>query len=284
MSIERTMSRLAVIALSAGLLAACSTPLGPSMPECDRASSTMILAVQSVPGSRYVSCIESLPVGWTYEDLTAQSGRSTYVLDSDRMGLGFLRVDNLMACDVGGAEQLRNPRPDVELWKDVVVRDAVDVVIVPEGPTEETTRRAQRVRLDLESTEIRGRTVVAPVSMSENTTDDRVDAARADGAHVVVIGIRDVEEGTLRLWLRGATTEETVDDVDELIDRLENSETAASYRGQWFQVFDGGCVRYTLDAEGPGADTLDAAVSRALGLYDAEELRQVARDLGYRVP
>jgi hypothetical protein len=275
---------IGVVAVFAALLGACSNPLGPAMPECDRASGTMVLAVQAVPGSRYVSCIESLPVGWTYQDLTAQSGRSRYVLDSDRMGLGFLQVDNLLSCDVDGAEQGRSPRPDVELWKDVVARDAVDVVIVPEGPTEETTRRAQRVRLDLESTEIRGRSVVAPVSLSDNTTDDRVNAARADGAHVVVIGLRDVEEGTVRLWLRGTQTEETVDDVDELIERLEDTETAASYRGHWFQVFDGGCIRYTFDAEGPGADTLDTAVSGALGLYDAEELRQVARDLGYRVP
>ena len=273
-----------LLALATLMLSACSNTLGPTMPECDRASGTMVLSVQAVPGSRYVSCIESLPVGWSYENLTAESGRSQYALDSDRMGLGFLRVENLLACDVDGAESAPSPRPGVELWKDVVARTTVDIVIVPEGPTDDTTRRAHEVRRELEDADIRDRTVAAPISMSDATTAERIDAARAGGAHVVIIGIRDVEEGTVGLWLRGAPAEQTVDDIDDLIDELEDAETEASYLGSWYYVFEGGCVRYTFDAEGPGSEMLDVDVEAALGLYDAEELRQVARDLGYDVP
>ena len=79
---RRILLTIGVAALS---LTACSSELGTAVPECDRASGTMVLAVQSVPGSRYVSCVEALPVGWEYQDLTARSGMSQYLIDSDRL-------------------------------------------------------------------------------------------------------------------------------------------------------------------------------------------------------
>lgn len=278
---RRTLLAITVTALA---LTGCSSQLGAVVPECDRASGTMVLAVQSVPGSRYVSCIEALPVGWEYQDLTARSGKSQYLIDSDRMGDGFLRVENLLACDVGDADLVAEPVAGVELWKDVEARITVQIALVPEGPTETTSQRAVELFQELDDVEIEGREVVVTPSVSDETTSDRIERALDQGAHAVIISIRDAEEGTLGVRLLGSETEVTVAGFDELVELLEDTETESSYVGSWFYVFDGGCVRYVFDAEGPGTATLDRDVETALGLYDAEELRQVARDLGFEIP
>ncbi len=279
------MKRL-LLALAVGAVAAtgCASGLGAVVPECDQASGTMVLAVQSVPGSRYVSCIEALPVGWEYQDLTARSGSSQYLLDSDRMGEGFLRVENLQSCDVGDAELAGEPFEGVELWRDVVARTTIEVALIPEGPTITTTERTDELLEEFEDVEIEGQAVVATPWASQDTTADRIDEALAQGSHAVVISIRNAEEGTLGVRLLDSDEEITVDGFDELIEALEDAEPESSYTGSWFYVFDGGCVRYTFDAHGPGTASLDTDVAAALGLYDAEELRQVARDLGYEVP
>jgi hypothetical protein len=273
--------RLLIVGL---VLAGCSNPLGRTMPECEQVGSSMVLAVQSVPESRYVSCIEALQVGWEYQHLTAESGRSSYVLDSDRMGEGFLRVENLPRCDIGDAELHSLPGPGIQLWKDVVSETTLEIVVVPEGPTTLTAERAIEVMRELDDEVIAGRAVIVEPSMSRETTSERIADALASGAHVVVIGIRDVEEGTLGLRLAGTPAERTVEDLDDLIEAIEDAESESTYRGTWSYVFDGGCVRYTFDAEGPGTATLDVDVEAALWLYDAEELRDIARDLGYRLP
>ncbi len=275
---------LVALAVASTLLAGCATELGAVVPECDRASGTMVLAVQSVPGSRYVSCVESLPVGWDYRNLTARSGKSQYILDSDRMGDGFLIVDNMRSCDRTDAELDAEPIPGVELWKDVDVRTTVSVALIPEGPTFATIERSDAILAELDGTEVRGREISVEPYAGQETTRARIDAALADGAHAVIIGIRNVEDGTLGLRLRGSEAEITVDDIDDLVDEIEDVETESSYLGNWYFVFEGGCVRYTFDAEGPGTARLDDDARSALGLYDAEELRQVARDLGFDIP
>jgi hypothetical protein len=49
-------------------------------------------------------------------------------------------------------------------------------------------------------------------------------------------------------------------------------------------VFEGGCVVYTFDAEGAGVDTIEDDIDLTLGLFDADALRQTARDAGYNLP
>jgi hypothetical protein len=279
------MRRLLLLFVAAAVAGAgCASTLGAVVPECDEPSGTIVLAVQSVPGSRYVSCIEALPVGWDYQDLTARSGMSQYALDSDRMGTAFLRVENLPACDVGEAHLDSEPLPGVGLWKDVDERTTIDVVLVAEGPTDSTFQRSVELLDELHGVEVRDRAVLVTRSNAHGTTAERIDAALADGAHVVIIGIRDVEEGTIGVRLRDSDSEVTVGSVSDLIDLLESTETKPSYVGSWYYVFDGGCVRYTFDAEGPGAASLDADVVGALGLYNADDLRALARGLGYEIP
>lgn len=274
---------LVAIALASS---ACASELGRRVPECEAGSGTLVLAVQSVPGSEYVSCIFGLKAGWDYEDLRAVSGSSWYSLDSDRMGLGFLRVDNLTSCDVGDAVLVETIEPDIELWRDVVAEVRVFIAIVPEVLTEATSARTAELITDLADVEIEGRDLKVTTYLPDEPTEtaDRIEAAAADGAHVITIGVRDAEEGTLTLRLHGTSVDLQVEDLDDAIDLIDDVETEPSYRGNWYYVFDGGCVKYTFNAVGPGVATLESDIEIALSLYDAEALRQVARDEGYRIP
>jgi hypothetical protein len=279
------MKRLAILlALLALVASGCATTLGRSVPECDDAQGTLILSIQSVPGSQYVSCIFGLKAGWKYQDLKAESGESFYTLDSDRMGDGFVRVENVLSCDVGDAVLEDELDTGVALWKDVEAEIDVNIVIVPEGPSDRTSTRGVEIALKLEDSEIRGRAVVVSSSRPDESTRARIDQAAASGAHVIIIGIRDAEEGTLTLLIRGTNVEIEVDDLDDALEAIENAESESSYTGTWYYEFDSGCVVYTFNAEGSGVATLDEDIQTALSLYNAEALRESARDAGYQLP
>jgi hypothetical protein len=279
------MKRLAIpLAVLALVASGCATTLGRSIPECDDAQGTLILSIQAVPGSQYVSCIFGLKAGWKYQDLKAESGRSFYTLDSDRMGDDFIQVENVLSCDVGDAVLEDELDTGVELWKDVEAEIDVSIVIVPEGPSDRTASREFEIGVELEDAEIRGRTVVVSASKPDESTRARIDQAAASGAHVIIISIRDAEEGTLTLLVRGTDVEVEVDDLDDALEAIEDAESESSYTGNWYYKFDTGCVVYTFNAEGSGVATLDEDIQIALSLYDAEALRESARDAGYRLP
>lgn len=265
------------------VVSACAVPLGRSIPECDSVMTSVVIGVQSVPGSSYVSCVNGLKTGWDYRDLEARSGRSVFWLDSDRLGESFVTVENVLSCDVGDAPRADVYDSPIHLFKDVVSESTVDVVLVPESNDQVTLDYVTEVQVILQSTEIRDRTVVVSVLISDDPTASRVSRAAASGAHVLIIGVRDAEEGTLTLKLSGDPAEYE-GDLDHVIDAIEDVETQSSYRGKWYYVFEGGCIVYTFDASGPGVETLERDITQALGFYDADELRRVARDAGYTLP
>jgi len=273
-----------LVTLMAMISARCTTTLGRTIPECDQGSATMVLAVQSVPTSDYVACILGLKAGWEYEDLQARSGSSFFTLDSDRMGMGFVRVDNVESCDVGAASLVATDERGIELWKDVEVRSDVAIAVVPEGSATATSARSVPIILQLRDQEIKGRPVVAIPLVSSESTSSRIEAAVASGAHVIVISVRDAEEGTLTVLVRGSTTEVQVDSLADALELIEDVETEPSYTGNWYYRFDRGCVVYTFDAAGSGVTTIEDDIETALSLFDAEAFRQVARDAGYRLP
>ncbi len=278
------MNRKLLLMTAIGItLSACAVPLGRSVPECDAVMTSIVIEVQSVPGSAYVSCINGLKTGWTYQHLEARSGYSHYQLDSDRLGDAFVKVENVLSCDVGNATGSAIDDMPVQVFKDVVSETTVDIVVVPEGITEMTRAYAADIRAGLEDIEIKGRVSAVSVAISDEPTATRVSRATAAGAHVITISLRDAEEGTLTFMLRGDPLEYK-GDLDEVIDAIEDAETKSNYRGKWYYVFEGGCVVYTFDAEGPGVATIERDIEQALGLSDANDLRQVARDAGYRLP
>lgn len=278
---KRTFVTIAALAV---LGAGCGNPLGRDVPECELGvSNTMVLQVQSVPSAAYAACINGLKPGWDYDHAQIESGRAVFWLDSDRMGEAFITVELLPSCDVGEAELTRSGSPDVALFKEVRSETTVDVVVVPEGLSEATLVRAAEIAAVLNDADIKGRTVVVSVAVSNDTVADRIDRAADAGAHVIDISIRDAEEGTLTLLLQENDEELDLDDLDDAIDEIDDAATQPSYTGNWYYVFDGGCVVYTFDAEGDGVITIESDIDAALGLFDAEVLRDFARDLGYNI-
>jgi len=101
---------------------------------------------------------------------------------------------------------------------------------------------------------------------------------------VIIVSVRDAEEGTLSVLVQGARDEVAVEDLDAALDLIGDVESESTYTGNWYFVFEGGCVVYTFDAVGSGVATLENDVGIGLSLFDAEELRQAARDAGYQLP
>lgn len=278
------MKRKFLMVVAVGLIvSACSVPLGRSMPECDSVVTSVVLEVQSVPGSAYVSCLNGLKTGWSYRDLEARSGRSVFSLDSDRWGESFVTVENLLSCDVGSATGSPVDDLPMQLYKNVVSETTVEIVVVPEGITATTRVYAVEVNAELAEVEIQGRATTVSISNSDEPTATRVQKAAATGAHVITVSVRDAEEKTLTLLLKGNPLELRAT-MDDAIDAIDDAEAEASYRGKWYYVFEGGCAVYTFDAQGPGVETLETDIALTLGFFDANELRQVARDAGYILP
>ncbi len=294
-------SRWPVLVLSVGLLlASCGTNLGRKSPECDVPTNSLILSIQSVPGTAFAPCINGLKTGWEYEDLEAQSGQSIFALDSDRLGGGgpgpvdnpFLKVSLLPSCDVSEAVEVESDEPGVALFVDVEVDLDVPITIVPDSRSVPTIIYANLLQEDLDGAVISGRTVVVSVDGTFSDTSQRISAAQISGHAVVVVSARDAEDRTLTLLLPGSDTElvgldlstapPNIDfDLGRVIDELEGVTAEASYVGSWYYPFANGCVTYTFDAHGSGVSTIESDVQAALGLFDAEVFRQVARDLGY---
>ena len=266
----------------------CNSRLGQTIPECDDAGSSTILSIQAVPGTAYVPCINGLKTGWKYIHLEAKSGQSVFWLDSDRLGGGgpaveenpFLEVKLLPACDTSGAVEVESDEPDVPLFVDVEASVEVRITVVPDSGSLGAGDHAGALQRALNDTLISDRTVVATIDTSNTDTKDRISLARASGAAVLVVGTRDAEEGTATLVLRGADEIPGLD-LDDVIERLEDITGAASYTGFWYYPFANGCIVYSFDAHGSGVSTIEADVQLALGLFDAEALRQVARESGY---
>ena len=249
----------------------------------------MVLSVQSVPGTAYAPCIMGLKTGWEYEHLEAQSGQSVFYLDSDRLEGGgpgpiespFLKVSLLPSCDVSGADEVESDEPGVPLFVDVEVSSDVLVTIVPEGASLGTLDYAAVLQRELENTVISDRIVIVSVDSSSVATNDRISKAHALGHTVIVISTRDVEENTASLVLPGQDQEIAGLEIDDVVEELEEVTGPASYTGSWYYPFQNGCIIYEFDAHGTGVSTIESDVQAALSLFEAETLRQVARDSGY---
>jgi hypothetical protein len=70
---------------------------------------------------------------------------------------------------------------------------------------------------------------------------------------------------------------------DQIVQRFATAEGAEVYRGQWYYVFEGGCVLYEFDAEGAGAADLENIVEGTLGFAPLEQLREIARRDGFEI-
>ncbi len=191
------------------------------------------------------------------------------------------------------AVEVNSDEPGVPLFVDVEVAIDVPITIVPDSRSLPTVIYASRLQGQLEGTVISGRTVVVSVDRTFRDTRQRIREAQISGDAVVVVSARDEEETTLTLLLPASDVElvglklntdplsPAALDLGIVVDKLEDVTAAASYVGSWYYPFAGGCVTYSFDAHGVGVGTVESDVQAALGLFDAEALRQQARDAGY---
>lgn len=276
--------RLPVAIAVTVLLGGCSSQLGRDVPECDRpVTNAGVMQIQAVTSASLVPCVNTLEAGWTFNHVEPRSGLAEFTVDSDRIGEPFLTVRTTAACDIGDAEQSTSDEPGTELFRDVLADFTVDVVVIPEGPSDETTAAARSIVVELFDATMNDRNVDARIDDSTDPTSERIDAAANDGAHVIVVSIRDAEEGTVSLRLAGQS-EEATGSVRQALEAIESTVRPPAYRGSWFYVFEGGCTEYRFDGAGPGIETIAGDVQASFSFTDTEMVKEIARSAGFDIP
>ena len=258
--------------------------LGRRIVECEGLSrelgTSIILTAQAVPGTAYIPCVDALRPGWQFEHVQARSGQAYFTLDSDRMGMEFLRVTLLPSCDVGAARSVISDEGDVELSIEVLEENAdFAVVVVPVASRHHNY--AVSVVAHLMSESVRGRDISATLDESDAPISEKIASAHAAGTPVIIIDDSEVDTETVSLR-RVGRDEESGLDFDAALDEIEDDVDGPVYKARWFYTFDGGCIRYDIDAEGEGAQSVKTDVARAIGVYPMEELYELARQAGYR--
>jgi hypothetical protein len=247
--------------------------------DLERVPTSVILTLQAVPSADYIPCIDEPQVGWEFAHVTAESGRAQFVGDSDRFGANFLVVTLLDACDVGGAVRSTGTEFGSQLWVDLHEETtSAGVVILPVAGRHRAF--SQWIAAILQTRNANGLAISPAVSPSLEPMAHRITEAHATGASVLVVDDHDVLDGTASVRYRDGS--ETIGlGVAELVDAIAAAAPEPSYRATWYYTFSGGCVMIDIDAEGREAAETPAMVDAAIDMYDATEIRRVAREAGY---
>lgn len=276
---------IAVICAVALLSVACGEQqLGRRIVECEGPSrsieTSFILTAQAVPGADFIPCVEALRPGWEFEHIQARSGQAFFTLDSDRMGDDFLRVTLLPSCDVGAAHEVDSDELGTTLSIEVLEeRTEFTVVVVPVAER----HRSYAISVSSLFTDdiVKRRSVKVALEDSDKPIADKIAAAHALGHPVVIIDDNEVATTTVSLR-RVGEDEESGLSYAAALKEIEDDVASPLYRARWFYTFQGGCVRYDIDAEGEGVQSVDRDIADAIGMYPMEEMRKLARDAGYR--
>ncbi len=267
------------LALASG---ACGR-LGTGLPACDtptsNPSSATVLALQAVPRAEYSPCINSIQLGWDEVEFEVRS--NLVMLEFGREFSSFLEVSLTPSCDIGDAVEVPSGVDGVARFEDIVqVTDEIRVTIIPES--ERPRIFAGSLIDNLERVRIDDRPVV--FSLDEDidfSVRSRVNKALFTDQFVWIIGDLDVDEGTLELRASPDGEEARGLEVDEALDRMDDMTSDVQYVGQWFFVFEGGCITYDFDAEGSVALSIAEDAEEALGFYPNEDLRRAGLDAGF---
>jgi hypothetical protein len=243
------MSRWTTIAITATVLLLVScTDLGLGVPECEpvanTASGAMVLTLQAVPTAEYAPCINTLKLGWDTPMFEVESGRAS--LSIHHAMTPFLTATLTETCEIGNARPV--PHPFVEKYESVrSIESDITVMIIPS---------AER---------------------------PRVNSALMTNQFVWIISELDVNEKTLELRSTPEGEGNRGLSANEAIQRIEDSVPEPVYEGNWYFVFEGGCITYEFDAKGAVAETVADDVVTSLGFYPLAELRELGRRQGFDV-
>jgi hypothetical protein len=283
------MSRRVLVALTIALVAtACgNNQLGRSVPACPvdpevitSFSGAIVMQMQAVDTADYVPCLNDLKAGWSYQDLVPERGQSRFWLDSDRLGSRFIEVSLTPSCEVGSASELTTDGvTGVTEYRAVeLVDSSVTIVIVPATGREADYARA--IEAELEAREINDRTVFVIFDTTDAPLDEKIASAARGNRPIVIVNEQDALDGTATLQMPDERESARGLDLDDLFERLEGRLPKPSFTGNWFRVFEGGCITYEFDASGPGVGRLAADVEEALGLFPAGDVRAALRSAG----
>jgi tRNA A-37 threonylcarbamoyl transferase component Bud32/membrane-associated phospholipid phosphatase len=86
-------------------------------PDCEQLSDQLVLMAQAVPSATMLPCLESLPVGWDYEGLSARNGKAFFFLNSDRAGFRSVEVTLTKSCDTALATHVPSDEPGTDRYE-----------------------------------------------------------------------------------------------------------------------------------------------------------------------
>lgn len=276
--------RLMLLILAIGLVAAAcgNEQLGRALPACEGdLNGTMIIQIQSVPEAEYVPCIVELQLGWEYVDLVPKLGNSRFTINSDRAGDDFLEVILSASCQVDSSLEKLEILPGLDQYRDVTLVPTNAFVVIAIGDDRDLPY-AEEVEELLESEDFDERRVFVSIDQRDVMLAEKIEDAHSIGRAVVAIEEQDQlnDPKTAGVAFPGEPALRRAVDLDQLVSSFDMFLDKPSYRGNWVTVFDGGCITYLFDAEGPGVLTLVQDVGESLGLYPARQVQQQLRDAG----
>jgi hypothetical protein len=125
------MRRLLPLAVACLLLAGCA--VGPQAgssfleghePTCiyqgRQGTALVVLMAQAVPTASQLPCVELKPPGWTVSDVFVRNGRARFALDSDRVGVGAVKVVLQEFCDIGRSTRVPSDHPETRRYQEVI--------------------------------------------------------------------------------------------------------------------------------------------------------------------
>ncbi|MCP4308001.1 MAG: hypothetical protein GY926_06460 [bacterium] len=282
------MSRpLVTIVAALVLLSAGCGRLGLGLPACDTPpgdpSTASVITAQAVPRADYAPCLNSLKLGWDEVEFEVES--NLMILEFGRTRefefQSFLEVRLTPSCDVGDAVPVPSGMDDVERFDNIdQVVAGIGVTIIPDG--ERPRIFAQSLVDDLGGVRVEGRQVSFTVDTDiDFSVRSRVNKALFTDEFVWIINDLDIDEGTLELRSTPDGEGARGLEVDEALDLMEDTTPEVRYQGQWFYVFNGGCITYDFDAEGTLATTIEQDAVETIGFYPNAELREAGLQAGY---
>jgi tRNA A-37 threonylcarbamoyl transferase component Bud32 len=103
-----------------GLFSAPSVPI-PHPPDCQNPEDPVILMAQSVETASRVPCLDSLPVGWSFDSLYVRDGSSRFLLSYDRENTRPVTVLLEPSCDTSGASEVPSDEPETRRFERIRV-------------------------------------------------------------------------------------------------------------------------------------------------------------------
>ncbi|MCP3995075.1 MAG: hypothetical protein GY722_08415 [bacterium] len=273
-----------VVLLSALLLSGCGR-LGTGIPACDTPSSNpnsaTVLTLQAVPEAAFSPCVTSIPLGW--DDVEFDVERGQMRLELGREYSSFLDVTLTPSCDIGEAIEVPTDIDGIARYEAITeVSNEIRIVMIPNA--ERPRVHATTMMEQLQGVRVDDRPLVFSIDDDiDASVRSRVNKALFANDYVWIVGDLDVDEGTLEMRATPDGEEMRGLEIDEALDLVGDLTPEVRYEGQWFFVFEGGCITYDFDAEGNVASSVAGDTEKAIGFYPNSALRDAAESAGYRL-